>query len=466
VTGGAQKTPMNVTTVIDGRLSALGALRLRAYVAIQSVLRGASVSRGHFAGFIALCDQGIVSVTTFATAVVVGRVCGKAELGVFTLAWTIVTVATGVLTTLISTPYTVFSPQMGKPRRRRYLGSLLVHQGLLSLFFALAVAGGGAVGSYLGLVSNELARLGATTAAVIVCISLREFIRNVSFAELKMGWALSIDFTSCLVQAAGILLLFRFEGLTARGTLTVIGLGSAVAACGWLAVCRGAFRSDRRLFAQHLKRNWGFAKWVLGSGLLWHCASYIFPWALAAFHGTSTTGIWAACSAIVALGNPVLLGLSNYVLPKISNVYAVAGIAKMNRDVHRSSLLFGALLLPLVLFLAIFGERILTSFYGSTYTGTASVLVLLAANLLVVTVAKPYAQGLFTLDCAKADTYVNAVWVCLLFAAGIPMAKSYATVGAAATMLATSTVAVAIKIMVFSWEFRRRSAIAGGMGTA
>lgn len=448
---------MSGNTVILNSPSAEDVSRPQPRRGIWSMLREAAVASGSLPGFIALCDQGLVSVTNFATAVIIGRVCGKAELGVYTLAWTLITVVTGILATLIITPYIVFSPQMGRARRRQYLGSILGHQLLLSLIFALSMAAGAALGSRLGWLSDTMASVVRTSAAAVGFISLREFIRNVSFADLRIGRAFSVDLAACLVQAAGMLLLLHFGALTVSRTFTILGIASAMAAVGWLAVYREAFRFDRRLCVPDLKRNWAFGKWVLGSGLLWQCSGYLFPWVLAAFHGSSITGVWAACSAIVALGNPVLLGLCNYVLPRISNVYAAAGILKMKRYVHRCSLVLILLLLPVVAVMAVFGERILTAVYGKGYGGTAAVLVLLALNMLIITLAKPYSQGLFSLECAKADTFVNVVWVSLLIAVGVPAVKAYGAFGAAATMLACSSLAVGIKIIVFAREVRCRS---------
>ncbi len=134
--------------------SALETQRSRAIRAIQSLLRGASELAHKYKGVIALCDQGVVSATNFATAMIVGRVCGKAELGVYTLAWTIVALLTGISATMITTPYTVFSPRLGRSRRRRYLGSIVVHQVLIAAMFALIMVAVALPASLLGWISG------------------------------------------------------------------------------------------------------------------------------------------------------------------------------------------------------------------------------------------------------------------------------------------------------------------------
>jgi O-antigen/teichoic acid export membrane protein len=408
-------------------------------------------------GFFALCDQGVVSLTNFATGVIIGRVCGKAELGIYTLAWTLLAMATGISSTLTSTPYAVFGPLLVRSRQRRYLGSIFVHQVVISGIFALVLVVGAALGSWQRWFSGSISTVLITVAGIILFIGLRDFVRGVSFAELRIGSALVVDVAACLVQGVGILLLVHFGALTTYRTYILLGFASAAAAGGWMAFRWQAFRIDARLCALDGKRNWRFAKWVLGSGFLGTIAMFAYPWLLAAFHGTAVTGTWAACAAIVAIGNPVLLGLSNYVGPKIHNVYASSGTATMQRSVYSSSLLFTGLLLPFVLVLACYGERIIVGVYGKSYAGTAGVILLLALNMVISAMSFPFSRGLFSLDCAKADMMVNIVTVALLFTVGIALAKSYSLFGAGAALLGSTTITTAIRIGVFAREVRRHT---------
>src|SRR5262249_54423199 len=83
-------------------------------------------------------------------AMLIGRTCGKAELGVYTLAWSILALVNGISTTLIASPCTILGPHFASPRRRRYWGSLAVHQVALSLTIALALAAVAGVSSWRG----------------------------------------------------------------------------------------------------------------------------------------------------------------------------------------------------------------------------------------------------------------------------------------------------------------------------
>jgi O-antigen/teichoic acid export membrane protein len=399
-------------------------------------------------GLIALCDQGVVSLTNFLTALMIGRVAGKNELGLYAVCWTLVTIATEVSAALITTPYTVFGPQMGRTERSRYLGSLLVQQIALSNAAAVLMLSGIAIASSRGA-SGALARVVTTTAAVIVFISLREFVRRICFAELKVTAAVVLDIAACFAQIAGVVLLWHTGRLTASATYFLVGGLSMAVAFAWLFLNRKKLCLQRRYWIPGFQHNWKFAKWLLASGLLWAGAMYLYPWFLTVFHGTAVTGLWAACCAIVAMGNPVLLGLGNYLGPKISNVYASDGTRAMRRCVYRSSIQWTALVLPLVLVLVVFGGRIVTKMYGAAYGGNGVVVALLALNLLVAAFAFPYSRGLFALQAARADMLVNIVAIALLFTVGIAAVKSHATVGAATALLLTTMATAAIRVAVF-----------------
>ena len=413
-----------------GFLPELDSQGWQARISLQSLLGKSAEIAGRYRGFFALCDQGVVSITNFATAVIIGRVCGKAELGVYTLAWTLMTLTTEISAVLTTTPYMVFGPRLGRSRRRRYLGSILVHQLLFAAMFSVMMAAGAILGLRYGWLSHSVSSVVTITAGAIVFISLREFVRRVSFAELSVGRALLVDVTACLIQAAGVLLLVYFGALTASRTYMLLGIASAVAAGGWLTTRRGVFRLDTRFYAQDFKRNWRFAKWVLVSCILSVLARYLYPWMLAAFHGTSVTGVWAACFAIVAMGNPALLGLGNYVGPKISNVYAISGIAAMQRYVYRSSMMFTVLVLPVVLVLAGYGERIVTAVYGNAYAGSAGIILLLAEHAGCSS-RVPLLLRDSTLWSVQKPIWLINVYaaVALLFTIGIPAVKCYAAIG-------------------------------------
>lgn len=408
-----------------------------------------------YRGLAALCDQGVVSVTNFLTAMLIGRACGKAELGIYTLAWSILSLANGISATLITSPCIILGPHFTSSRRRRYWGSLAVHQATLSFAIALALSATAGVSVWGRWSSSGLTSALFSISLVIVFISLREFVRTVNFASLRTASVLAIDLAASFAQVGGMMVLLRLNALSASRTFAALGIVAAIVCVVWLGLHRHEVRLDPRLFLPDLKRNWAFARWLLGSAIAWQIATYFYPWMLAAFHGTSATGDWATCAAVVAAANPIFIGLTNYISPKIANEYASGGVTQMERYIYRCSLMFAGLLLPFVLATAGTGRYLIERIYGSSYDGATIVILLLALNMLVNSIVTPFAQGLFNLNCARADMVVNLINVVLLFTVGVPVVKFYGATGAAFALVGSNAILACVKIAIFKREAGR-----------
>ena len=166
----------------------------------------------------AVTGQAFASGTNFGTGVIIGRLCGKEEYGLYYLGFTLLIFVIELQNALISTPYMVYAPRLEANEHRRYTGSTLIYQlGLsMAVMAALAVA---AVALSFGAGPEGLAPVAWSLLAVIGLVTLRDFTRRVCFANLRMAAALCIDASVAALQL---------------GTLFVLGwLGALSAARAW-----------------------------------------------------------------------------------------------------------------------------------------------------------------------------------------------------------------------------------------
>ena len=171
-------------------------------------------------------------------------------------------------------------------------------------------------------------------ASYMLC--LPEGQASSSFRYLHRGGSSRRAPTACPLRA-----------LSASRAYWVVGLACGIAVLVWLWSERSFYRLRLRESLADFKRNWTFGKWVFASGLVWAISMNLYPWLLAAFHGTASAGVWAACLGAVALGNPAVLGVQNFLGPKIAHVYAEEGRRSLRRFVLKASIAF---LLPMLLF--------------------------------------------------------------------------------------------------------------------
>lgn len=400
-------------------------------------------------GFIALADQAVASATNFLTGVIIGRACTKEQFGLYMLGFSIVLFVMSLQTSLISTPYMVYSPRLKGSARVRYTGSVLIHQLGLSILAVIALAVGGVALSF-GVGPQGLAPVVWALVVVITFILVREYARRVCFANLRFKTALILDSCVAVVQIGGLLLLAYLGLLSASMTYWIVGLACGIAAVGWLISKRKTFALQLTRAISDFGRNWSFGKWVFASGLLWALSMNLYPWILAAFHGTASTGVWAACFGVTAIGNPLLLGMQNFFGPKIAHSYAEGGPIILRRFVIKASGFFTLLITPFCVALLLFGGSLIVVLYGDKYAGNGLVVSILALNLLVSTVAFSFSRALFAMERADVDFAVNFVALFILLTLGFWLVKAFGPLGVACALLTGNTTATAVRYILFS----------------
>src|SRR5262249_7184664 len=87
--------------------------------------RGAPRSRA--LALLSISDQALVSGASFATSVIIGRTCSKEDLGVYSLALSLVLFIRGIQGELVCSPYAIFSSRREGRDLAAYTGSTLVH---------------------------------------------------------------------------------------------------------------------------------------------------------------------------------------------------------------------------------------------------------------------------------------------------------------------------------------------------
>jgi len=407
-----------------------------------------SPERSLHQGIISLADQAVASATNFATGIIIARACSKEELGLYMLGFSLIFLMTDFQTSLITTPYMVYAPRLKGRAHALYTGSTLIHQLAFCLFTVFGVVCGAfVVGKGFG--PKGLGPVLWALSLVIALIMLREHARRVSFARLRLKTAFLFDTSIAVGQIGGLLLLARFGILSASRAFWVIGSVCGIAVLVWLWTDREFYHPRMSESRADLKKNWVFGKWVFASGLVWALAMNLYPWFLAYFHGTASTGVWAACLGVVSVGNPALLGIQNFVGPKIAHVYAESGTKALRRFVLKitAAIFFPVSLLCLVLI--VWGGRIIALIYGRQYAGNNLVVAVLAVNVLVFAASFTFSRALMAIERADLDFLANSAALFVMVVLGFWLVRSFGTLGAAIGFLAANFVTSTVRAGIF-----------------
>jgi O-antigen/teichoic acid export membrane protein len=406
-------------------------------------------------GVTTVLDQGVASLTNFATGVIVARGASSDEFGLYSLAASVLLLLTGLQSALVSLPYNVYCMRVPDEERRRYTGDVLLHQVALSLGVAAVVAPAGLAVGWLGR-GDGLAAVLLVVALVAPFALAREFGRQVFFTRLRFGSALRLDLAAAVVQLLGLTLLWTSGRLSARSAYVATGLASCVAAALWLVPARPliTLRPGRTTLA-HFRMNWATGRWSLGATAVSVLAAQMYPWLIATSRGLAEAGTLAACAGIVAMTNPLLIGMGNLLSPRIMHAFSEGGLAAVERVARTGLLLFLLVMVIMCPLLFLAGGELLGRVYGPRYASNGFTLGLLSVALVADWISLPAHYALLVTDRADVMLKANLLVVAVNAVLGFALVRLLGPPGAALGLLTGNALASA-----FKWREYRRGRLA------
>lgn len=361
-------------------------------------------------GALSLLDQAIVSATSFATSVIIGRMCSKEQLGIFYLALTIVYLAKAVQDTVIAAPYVIYYHGRRGESRALYSGSVLLHYIALSIVSCLILAG------MVSLVSFGIGPIGVLPALwvllmVLPFIQLREFVRRLVIAHLRLSTVIVIDLVVGSAQIGMLVALAYYERLTIPRAFAVMGTACAIPCLAWYCCVRRSMRLDWSRAIADWRHNWKFARWALASHSIGFATLYVTPWIVTALRGNSDAGVLAACISVVGVASMFMTGLSAFLTPRAAIAFETAGASELRRFLNAATTVYIAALGSFAIAVFASGDRLLVLAFGGKYAGYGAVLGVLALATLALSIGLTAGIGLWAIDQPRANLVAD---VCTL----------------------------------------------------
>lgn len=365
-------------------------------------------------GFWAVLDQGLFSLTNFLTAVIIGRCCGPAELGVYVLAFSVVMLSVCLARATLVSPYVVVSQELHGSRLQSMRGTLLIAiwtLGSVSAVVACVVA--------FALESGGIA---FALALAMPAALFRDFLRRLSIAELQVKSAVGLDWVIGCLQIGLLCSLWRSGQLTAQSALMACSAIWAVVAVVWLYAMRGQFRIQAREFHENFAHIWPIGRWVGMSQMISTTQAFVLPWILAVVHSIELAGAYGACWTVVQIASPAIEGLGNLLSPALARSASQGAWKSLLYRVRVATCVFGLMMAGLLSFVLLLGGQALMWIYGAGYAQHYGVLVLLTLAAAAINLGIPASKALTQLGRAETNFWITLMSLCL-------------TVGAAGTLL-------------------------------
>jgi O-antigen/teichoic acid export membrane protein len=398
--------------------------------------------------FLALADQAVVSGTSLLSTVLVGRFTVPSQLGIYTIALSVLGSLLAVQDALILLPYTI---QRHRPSRSpaEHAGISLLHSGVLAaaatVALALAAAGGLMLGADASLIWLILALVLTVPSAM-----QREYGRNYAFAHLQVARALILDAAVAALQL-GVLGWLGWTGrMSAIGACAALGGACAVTSIVWLYYARSNFVIRADQVQQATKESWGLGKWLCAGQVTVSMQGYASYWLLPLLVGMTETGVYAACTSIASLANPLLTAFRNILTPRAVLAFKEGGGANLCRQAVRDALvLAGGMSLFCVAIL--FGGEILMQvvYHEPEYGGQGHVVTVLAVAMMAMAAGAPASNALASMERPQAIVLATSVGTVVTLAATWILSVKLGLLGAAYGFLAGNVAGAAARWAAF-----------------
>ena len=403
----------------------------------------------------ALADQAMVSVANFLSGILVARLVGLREFGVFSLAWASVLFVNSIQSASITSPMVSVGPILEKQIGSCYYAAVLLQQTVFACAASLLVEAGVVLSAHFWPAWG-VRPLALPLAVSVFAYQMQDFMRRYFFATRREKMGLLNDAVSFLPQLLILAVLFRAHGLDSRIALWVMGLTSLAGfVLGLLTF--GSYKIESGAVRAAASRHWLSSKWLVGSAMMgWTSGNFFLP-AAAIVLGPAAAGGVRAAQTIGQVLFVLLNGLENYLPNEAARRFQKGGIGALRSYLRNSGKAVMSIAGVLCLTIALSGRWLLTFLYGRAYGSFAGVLAIMMAAYFLTSAALPARFGLRVLENTRPLFAAQVAASVLTVATIFPLIAHFGVTGAAWSSFASQLLMLGIVTMALMSRMKREA---------
>ena len=321
--------------------------------------------KGAQQGYWAAADQGLISLTNFVAAIILGNAVEPEQFGIYAVGFLMTRFARAIQDGLIVQPLNALGAVLDERSFQEYAASTGLLQIILAVTSAIAAA---SLGWMLTILGNDVA--GPTATALwflLLTWQLSEFIRRAFYTRNEVPKAVLNTGVASVVRL-GILWWWGSQAaLNGKAGLDAIGWGALAAGLLGVWQARGYWAWRNIHLWETFKRNWKFGGWIMGGALTNWVASEVYPLLAAGIISFAAAGAYRALQNLVAPVHVLLRATDTFFTPRASKVFHQSGFPGLSRILKIIYLVAGIPVLGLLVIAILFPEPLLRLLYGDTY---------------------------------------------------------------------------------------------------
>jgi O-antigen/teichoic acid export membrane protein len=405
--------------------------------------------------FWALADQAVVSIANFLTGILVARLVGLREFGVFSLAWTSVLFVNSIQSALITAPMVSVGPILETQIGPCYYAAVLLQQSVYACVASLVVERGVVLSAHFWPAWG-VRPLALPLAVSVFAYQMQDFMRRYFFATRREKLGFLNDAVSFLPQVLILAVLFRSHGVDSRIALWIMGLTSLAGfVLGLLTF--GSYKIELGAVRAAASRHWLSSKWLVGSAVVqWTSGNFFLPAAAIVLGPAAAGGVRAAQT----LGQVLFVlynSLENYLPNEAARRFQKRGIGALRSYLLTSGKAVMSVAAVLCLTIALSGRFLLTFLYGRQYSGFSGVLAIMMATCFLTSAALPARFGLRVLENTRPLFAAQVAASVLMVGSIFPLIARFGVVGAAWASFASQLLMLGIVTMALMRRMKREA---------
>jgi len=335
------------------------------------------VSKSFFRrGALSILDQGIVSVTSFATLVLIGRLGGDEQLGIYAIVFTLLWLAASIPNALVWTPFTVRMPRLKAEEQVLLQSSIACH----TTVFCLLMSGPTLL--MLAWMAPLTPWLGFSSWVYVAGMTLREHLRRVRMVHLDMTGLLILDACICSIQIISFAVLYYSDGVDAISVMLSHGLIAGLPVVATF-LNTGAYRVGVYKAISDWKIHWESGRWLAGAALINAASEAFVRFAFASMLGMQGLGRFTAAFSLPMVANPLVISLSNFLRVDMARDAATDSIKQQRTSFWKNQVLCTALGILLFGTIAAVGGLGAQITYGAKFDGLNLPILAICVGLAV-----------------------------------------------------------------------------------
>jgi O-antigen/teichoic acid export membrane protein len=317
-----------------------------------------------------LLDQALVSGVNFVVAILLARLLGIENFGLYAFGWMLVLFVSSVQLAFIVSPLFTLFPK--HKNRTNYLSSVhTVQLGFSVITFLISF--GVVKGVFDYKPEWQIEGVLYSLPLVAALFVLQDFYRRVNFTLKKPIRSLISDGISYGAQPIGIMLLNHFNVLTIHHAFLMISVLFGVSIIYNISKVNLSFSSIN--IKNTITENWSFSKYLVGTALLQWVSGNFFIIVAGGLLGPVAIGAIRIAQNVVGVLHVLFSAMENIIPIKGAEILDKEGNTKTLKYFKKMLFKGGLVTLIVLVLIALLRTQIITLFYGDEYLEYVNVLL-------------------------------------------------------------------------------------------